>query len=415
MARNTQFSGSNISLVKEHNLQAILLSFLHEQRISRVELSQRTALSSTTITNLTAELLEEGIIQEQGEEERDTARRVGRPRTMLRLVPDARYAIGVHIGIGLYRVAITNLHAEILAHIDGDYRLGEPPTQVLQAISDSVRRIINDSGINRERILGLGVGASGLVDRKLGVNVFAPRLGWRNVEIGRRLHAWLDLPVSVENNVRAMAIGEAFFGDGKEANVLAFVYGRIGVGAGFVMDGQVYRGSEGGAGEFGHMIMLNEGGQTCSCGQRGCLETLVTEHEIVRQAQTLATNAPDSLLANHLSRTDEIRTIEKIFAAAREGDEAIQALLTRRARYLGIALANLVNILNPDLILLGGMFAEGIDLILPSADLVMREMALGELGAKVRLKPTRFGWRAGVIGASSLALMNFFYKNAVGI
>jgi glucokinase len=285
---------------------------------------------------------------------------------------------------------------------------------VLEKITDSTNVLILESGIDRDRILGVGVGASGLVDYTTGVNVLAPRLNWRDIAIQSSLEPEVGLPVCVENNVRTMALGEGFFGAGRGANVLAFVYGRVGVGAGIVVGGHIFRGSGAGAGEIGHMIMVPEGGDRCSCGNTGCLETLISEPVLIREAETLAAATPDSLLASYLRRDDDLRPIERIFSAARAGDEAAQRLIKERSCYLGIALANLVNTLNPELILLGGMFAEMHELILPVAERVMRERSFGGLGEKVRLQPTTFGWRAGVIGASSLALTNYFYQHPEG-
>jgi len=242
----------------------------------------------------------------------------------------------------------------------------------------------------------------------------APRLGWQNVNIQEILQNKLSLSVHVDNNVRAMAIGEAFFGAGRGVNVLAFVYGRIGVGAGFVVNGQVFRGSGAGAGEIGHTIMVPEGGQPCRCGQKGCLETLVTEPVIVRQANEIAQQHPDSLLAQYLAQDDDTPHIDRLFAAAREGDQITKNMIESQIHYLGIALANLVNILNPEMILLGGVFAQGDDLIRPVASQVMRETAFSSLGEDVIVKPTSFGWRAGVIGAAALALINLFYQRTEG-
>lgn len=416
------FLGSNINLVKIHNQQAILLSLLHEKRLSRVQLAQKTSLSTTTITNLVSELLENGIVVEEGSqtrqhtEQRSVQRSVGRPRTALRLVPDARYAVGVHIGIGLFRVAIVNLCADLIENTIRYYSLDTSPEEVLGYIVNTVKELIDLSGVECKRIIGIGVGASGLVDYQNGVNLLAPNLGWRNVPIQEYLEGKLTLPVVVDNNVRAMALGEAFFGLGRGIETLAFVYGRTGVGAGFVFGGQVYRGSSTGAGEIGHIKMLLEGGELCRCGKRGCLETLVSEPVIVHQAQNLARRQPDSLLARLLAQTgDSIseKPIEHIFTAARQGDPATKEMIEEKAYYLGIALANLVNILNPELILLGGMFAQGQDLILPTATRTMQEMAFAGLGEKVRLQTTGFGWRAGVIGASSLALTRFFYQQTL--
>jgi predicted NBD/HSP70 family sugar kinase/biotin operon repressor len=361
------FLGSNINLVKAHNLQAILLSLLHDERVSRVELAEKTSLSTTTITNLTGELLDRGIIIELPNEHQGARRKVGRPRTILQLVPSARYAVGVHIGVGLYRVAVTNLHAEIICNNIAHYDLDTPPEDVINEIATLIETTINQSKVDRKRILGVGVGASGLVDHKSGMNVVAPRLDWHNVPIREILEDELEIPVCVENNVRTMAT-----------------------------------------------TMIPEGGEKCKCGNRGCLETLVSETVLIRKANELAANFPDSILSNHLKHPNSRKPIECIFDAAREGDQATRDLIQDRAYYLGIALANLVNILNPEQIILGGMFAQGHDLILPVAEDTMKQQAFAKLGEKVHLQTTSFGWRAGVIGAASLALTSFFYMQAEG-
>jgi len=392
------------------------MSLLYEGEISRAEIAKRTSLSSATITNLASELIDQGIITEiaPATSEAESKRAVGRPQRMLRLIPNARYAIGVHIGVGLFRVAVTNLHADIIENCIVEFERETPALDVLEQIATEIDGLIADTAIDRQRVLGVGVGASGLVNHEKGLNVLAPRLGWQNVNIQEILQNKLSLPVQVDNNVRAMAIGEAFFGAGRGVNVLAFVYGRSGVGAGFVVNGQVFRGSGAGAGEIGHTIMVPEGGQPCRCGQKGCLETLVTEPVIVRQANEIAQQHPDSLLAQYLAQDDDTPPIDKLFAAAREGDQVTKSMIERQVHYLGIALANLVNILNPEMILLGGVFAQGDDLIRPVACQVMRETAFSSLGEDVIVEPTSFGWRAGVIGAAALALMDFFYQRTEG-
>lgn len=407
--------GRNTSLVRAHNLRAVLNHFLHVERASRAQLAERTALSGTTITHLIDELLAQGIVvEEDAEEARIRAngnghRRVGRPSTGLRLNPSARYVVGVHIGIGILRAAVVNLHAEIVHNTITEFDVTAPATRILHQIARLIRRTITGSRIDTERLIGLGIGASGLVDFESGVNVLAPNLGWHDVPLREWMQTHLNMPVVVDNNVRAMALGEALFGAGRGVGVLAFVYGRVGVGAGFVVNGRLFRGSGAGAGEIGHTVMIPDGGDLCVCGKRGCLETLVSERVLVREAERLARRHPRSILAQRLAHQDGAKPIERIFAAASEGDAATLALIEARAHYLGIALANLVNVLNPELILLGGMFAQGSEFFLPAAERTMRERAFAGLGSRVRVQPTRFGWRAGVIGAASLALSTFFY------
>jgi glucokinase len=287
--------------------------------------------------------------------------------------------------------------------------LDSSSTEVLHDVAAMVDEAISQSGVQREQVVGVGVGASGLVNPHTGVNVMAPNLGWREVPIRDLLGQQLGLPVCVDNNARTMALGEALFGVGKGVNALAFVYARVGVGAGFVVAEQLYRGSAAGAGEIGHVTIVPEGGEPCRCGNSGCLETLVSEPAIVRLAEELAARDKNSILADHL-HNGQGAAIERVLDAARAGDLATRAMLEERACYMGIALANLVNILNPDLIVMGGLCVQGEDLLLPIVERVMRQRAFANLGAHVQLKVTGFGPQAGVIGAAALALSSFFYQ-----
>ena len=393
-----------MSGIKRTNMSAVLHCLRHHEAISRVQLARTTGLSNTTITNLTAELLQDGIIAERAASA--DHRGVGRPRQMLQLVPNARYVVSVHVGIGQFRVALANLRAELLIHRTKLFPTDAPAETVLAAIIYTINEIIADADIDESLILGAGIGLSGLVNQQDGINLYAPRLGWRNVPVRAEIEQALYLPVCVDNNVRAMALGEAYFGIGRDVDVLAFVYGRVGVGAGFVVNGRVFRGSGIGAGEIGHTIMIpaddNHGSQT--------LETLVSEQAIISEALTLAAADPAGPLALALNSDDEATILNHIFTVARAGDNDTRTLIEKRAYYLGIALANLVNILNPEMILLGGLFNQGADLMLPVAEETMRQHAFAHLGQRVRLETTYFGWQAGIVGAAALALTNFVYQ-----
>jgi N-acetylglucosamine repressor len=401
--------GSNISKVKSHNVWAVLSVLRQRGTASRAHLAELTGLSTTTISNLVSELLEQGIVTEEGTIKSAPRQRTGRPRTPLRLVPEARHAAGIHIGVGHVRVAVADLGARLLTHLSMEHSLERSSTEVLRDAGAMVDQAISQSGVDRAKVVGVGVGASGLVNPHSGVNVMAPNLGWRDVPIRDSLAKQLALPVCVDNNARTMALGEALFGVGKDVHALAFVYARIGVGAGFVVGERLYRGSAAGAGEIGHTILVPDGGEPCRCGNSGCLETLFSEPAIVRLAETLAAQDGDGILAVHL-RNEQGTAIERIFGAARAGDQATQAMLEERACYMGIALANLVNVLNPDLIVLGGILAQGEDLLLPTIEKVVRERAFANLGAQVQLKTTGYGSQAGAIGAVALALNTFFYR-----
>ena len=208
--------------------------------LSRVQLARRINLSNTTITNLIAELMEQGIVSERESTpaENGEQRPVGRPRIGICLNPDARFAVGVHIGVGMFRVGIANLRDQLLHNRLYEFDRKLPAEQVLAQIAAGVETVIQESGVEHEHILGVGIGASGLVDFSSGENLLAPNLNWRNVPMRTYFQAALGLPVVVDNNVRAMAVGEAYFGAGRGVSSLAFVYGRTGVGAGLVLDGR---------------------------------------------------------------------------------------------------------------------------------------------------------------------------------
>jgi glucokinase-like ROK family protein len=405
------FHGSNINLVKLHNLQVVLLSLLYEPGLPRIQLAERTNLSNTTITNLIAELIEQGVVSEsENGSANESQRSVGRPRVEIRLNPDSRYAVGVHIGIGIFRVCVANLLDQIIHNRVYEFDKQAPYSTVLEQISTSIQNMINESGVDRSLILGVGIGASGLVDFATGENLLAPNLNWRNVPMRKYFQEVLNMPVVVDNNVRAMAIGETYFGAGRGVSSLAYVYGRTGVGAGIVFDGKIYRGSSNGAGEIGHTVMLLHGGEPCHCGKRGCLETLISEPAILRHAETLSRLNPEGVLAQTIRLRQDISLTERVFVAARQGDQDILNLLNERAYYLGLALANIVNLFNPELIILGGIFSQGQDFFIqPTLDTI-RRMSFGGLGKKVRLQANTFGWKGGVIGAAALALMQFFYQ-----
>jgi len=376
-----------------------------------VRIAQLTGLSTTTITNLVAELLDQGIVVEHGREPSHSGA-VGRPRISVRLVPSARYAVGVHIGVGDIRIAVADLFGQVQNYLTLSHEPHAPAEEVLGRAADLVEKAVAIAEVDRKLIVGLGVGASGLVDPQTGINVLAPNLNWRNLPIGDILTRRLGLSVCVDNNVRAMALAEAMFGAAQNVNTLAFVYARVGVGAGFVIEGNVYRGSRAGAGEIGHTTIIADGGATCRCGNTGCLETLVSEPEIIRLARDLAARHPESVLAAKLSDSSK-PAIEQIFEAARIGDREIQTMLRERAHYMGIALANLVNSVNPNMIIMGGLFAAGHDVMLPQVEETMRQRAFANLGDSVELRVTTFGRKVGMIGAAALALDTFFYQQSV--
>lgn len=399
-----QPTGRNALTIKAHNRRLLLLQLLRRQPISRVRLARETGLSTTTVTNLVTDLMANGYVEEVGTDLAALTKGAGRPPLALALVPDSAFTIGIHVGVRHMKVALCNLNADLLDARSLDMDHAQTPAANLIRAADEARDMVQAQGLNEgptaPRLFGIGVGASGIVDIPTGVNLFAPNLKWRNVPIPRILGDHCGMPVTVDNNVRCMALSESMYGAGREKRALAFVYARIGVGAGLVVDGRIYHGSGYGAGEIGHWTMW-----TVEKGERRrpvSLEGLISEREIIERAKALA---PEMIQgAPH--------PLQAIFYAVRNGHRPLHALLDEVAYYTGIALANLVDVLNPQLLLLGGLLHEGYDLFYDAITETMQQFAFGGLGRQVEILPATFGERSGEIGAAVLALDRFFYSNS---
>lgn len=408
MMTPTSTLGTNSSEIKLQNMSAILLTLLEQPNVSRVFLAQQVGVSTSTITNLVTELISMGLVSEEGVVATDGQASVGRPQKALQLVPDARYAVGVHISVGRVHIVLTNMLGQIVHAPDAytfDHALDAPWQDVLNEIAAQIKQLQADMPLDPVQLVGVGVAASGLVDPYTGVNVIAPNLNWHDVAIKDYLETHLNVPVVVENNVRAMALGEALFGSAQGVYTTAFVYGLMGVGAGFTIGGQVFRGSAAGAGEIGHnkIVIHAENGP-----QVQALEDVISEAAIIREAAALAHDNPASPITAMIQ--SKTLTLNAIFDAARAGDATITAMLEERAFHMGIAMSNMVNIFNPDLIVMGGIFYHHADVLLPTIEATMRTHAFANLGEKVRLETTSFGEHVGRIGAAAVALEQLLYR-----
>ena len=390
MRKNVSVTGTSNTDIKRHNLSAILLTLLHNENISRVHLAQQLGISAATITNLVSEMRDKGHIVEIGSLPNNG--QVGRRQRALQLVPDSGFAIGLHIDVGRVHIGLTNLLGTIIERTSFEHNLDEPAESVLAKAITSIQQMLEHYPEYRQQIVGVGVAASGLVDIKRGVNVIAPNLNWHNVPIQDYIAQKMAYPIIVDNNVRAMAFGEALFGSARKYNVMAFIYGRIGVGSGLIINRQLYRGAWSGAGEIGHTLFVCSDSTPQSVTP---LEKLVSEPALLSLAQ---------------KRTAQSYTFPVLLEAARAGNPQLLALLDESACYLGIAIANLVNIFNPELIVLGGIFREAQDLLLTKVREIVNQYTFAHIGERVEIRVTPFANEAGIIGAAALALDTFFYR-----
>jgi predicted NBD/HSP70 family sugar kinase len=331
MARLRSGSGA---LSRDLNRAAILELIGRHNAIARVEIARELDLSPATVTVLTRDLVQDGLVREV-----DLApSNGGRPAILLGLVADAAHALGVKIAANRLTAVHVNLQGEPLEYTERSFDAAGP--DAIDRLGDELAEILGPRDASTPRLLGVGLGVPGTVDPLSGGIVESPVLGWRELPLGSRLQERLGVPILVENDVNTLAVAERLYGRGRTVDHFITVTIGRGVGLGIVVGGDLYRGARGGAGEFGHVRMVDDG-PLCNCGNRGCLEALVSDPVLVDQARAVGL----------LGATDGI---DQLRVLADRGDETARSLYTRAGETLGRAVAGLVNILSPELVLLSG-------------------------------------------------------------
>ena len=279
-------------LLKAINRASILNVIKAHGPIARTDIAELTGLSPATVTGLTAELIEDGLIliKEEGDS------RGGRRPILLALDSRGAYVVGIKLAEEHATLALTDLNAEIVTK--RTVLLGErDPEHVSRLLADSVRAVLRSAGISQSHLLGVGVGLAGVIDPQTGVCRVSPHNGWRDVPFAKLLEDELGCIVHLDNNVNTLTRVEQLYGIGQRVrDFLVITIGR-GIGMGIVANGQVYRGARGGGGEFGHMV-VDPDGMVCGCGNRGCLETFVAEPWLLHRARQrgLDVTEPDDLI-----------------------------------------------------------------------------------------------------------------------
>ena len=283
----------------------------------------------------------------------------------------------------------------------------EGPAAVLAAMAEAVRELCAQAGVEPSALAAAGVGAPGPLDAARGVVVRAPNLGWHEVDVVGPLRAALGCPVFLENDANAAALGEWWAGAGRGARHFVYVTVSTGIGGGIVLDGRLYTGAHGAAGEVGHMVVAPGQGPVCGCGQRGCLEALASGTAIARRAQEALRAAPagqgQMLLELAGQRPDGVDA-RVVAEAARRGDALARQVLEETWRYLGAGLVTLVNLLDPEVVALGGGVARMGELMLQPLRRHLQEHAVPGPARGTRLVAAELGDDAGVLGAAAVAL-----------
>jgi glucokinase-like ROK family protein len=387
--------------------RATVFDFVRTERVvSRVGLAEGTGLSKATISEIVDQFIRDGFLRTLG----PGTSNGGRRPTMLEFAPRARLAIGVELGDAVCRALLTDLNAEPIESRSVQVR-ARSAEDALAAAGDLVAELAGN--LTPGTLLGIGVGTPGLVDSRSGVIRVAPDLDWRDVPVGARLSERFGVPVAVVNRAKAAALGEDWCGAGREVHNLVYVSVSTGVAAGIVIDGRLYRGVSMSEGELGHVTVLPDG-PLCPCGNRGCLQTLAAGPAVVARVRE-ELRKRGSAAERPAQDASDAPTLEAVAEAAAAGDQVVLRVLDEVAEYLGIAAANLVNTLNPGLLILGGSVVRALPDLVPKVRAVVRRRAMPVPTGAVTVVPSQLGREAVTVGAAAFLLGQVSVVGSVGL
>jgi predicted NBD/HSP70 family sugar kinase len=385
--------------IRRNNLELVLRHLSAVGADSRAGIANRAGLTRATVSRLVAELIDLGLVRESGQ---DRDGRAGRPGTVLELGGSV-LAIGMEVNVDYLSVLVIDLAGREVLRERSPFDAAVGPDGCLTALAELYRRTRRRLAAQRDRpvpvvIAGVTVAAPGLVDVAAGVVTEAPNLHWRDVPVAEPLTQMLRLggvggvPIHVGNDANLAAIAEYRSGGWAGTPNLVYITGEVGIGGGIIVDGQPLLGTRGYGGEVGHMNVMPDG-PLCGCGRRGCWEACVGLNALLQSArQRPRGNVPPE------------RKIEPIVKRARAGDERTLAVLSDLGRWVGVGAANLANLFDPQVIILGGYFAHLGEWILPVAQEALEQGTLARSGENLRLATSTLGFTAAAQGGALHAI-----------
>lgn len=390
-------SRADHSVMRELNRSLVLDMVKQHSPVSRAALAKMTGLAKPTVSAIVDDLVRQGLLQEigMGRPERGG----GRPPVLLEFNRRSQFVVGVQYGVRITSIVVADAAGEEVGRLQrptakrkGSYALAKLAEQIAEAIQSS--------GVSAKRVAAVGVCVPGLVDADAGVCLLAPNLGWRNVDVRTPLAEALDIPVFVHNVAQAVAVAENIEGAGQGVDDLVLLYVGSGIGAGILSDGRLFHGAAGIAGEIGHCDVVGAH-DVCNCGKTGCLETVASGPALVAAATKAVKKSKRSALA--ALKPGEI-TPQAIAKAAYDGDALASELLADAGRHLGRAASWLVNLLNPEVLVIAGGLAEAGEAMLGPLRETVLECTLPQSASSLKIRVSALGQDAEVRGAVLLAL-----------
>ena len=397
----------SLANTKNFNKHAILdLIRFTSGGISRAELARRMGLSRAAVTAIVNDLLGINIVRET----HATTTTSGRRPIMLEIEPKHGYVLGVDIGVTHLSLILADLSARVVSETEIPSEISRGPENCLDEVDRHVQALLAQAGLSLQDILSTGVGVPGPIAGDGGIVIAPPIMpGWDNFPIRSDLHKRWGCPVSLNNDAELGALGEWAYGAGREESNLIYVKVGSGVGAGLLLDNHIYRGATGTAGEIGHMTIERDG-PMCDCGNRGCLEVLAGGRAIAQQARRAVLSRQRTQLAL-VEPLDKI-TAKDVALAAGRGDLIAQLILSEAGEYLGTAIAGLINLLNPGIVVIGGGVAQAGDLLLEPIRQAVQSRSLKAAVQVVRITSAVLGRRSTSMGAVVQALSIYLHQLA---
>lgn len=370
--------------MKKRNQKNILALIKNEVDISRAQIAEKLKLSRATVTNIVRELIGYGLVQESDLGES----RGGRRPMLLNLKADGAYSIGIEWGIDSIKAVLLNFKAEIIR--DDEIKIDNNNFEEYKEITFDLIEEYTNMLEKSSKIIGIGLGIHGLVDPESGHSVFTPHFNWDEIDIKRVIAEKYKFKIFIDNDVRMMAAGEIWQG----RDDFIFINTGSGIGAALVFKSKLHYGNNYAAGELGHLKIADEGPK-CYCGKDGCLESFASKESIISRYQ-------------NLKNKDEEITFLDIMEAYQAGDHEAQLVINDALKYFARAISSVLNIVNPEAVIIGGLFAEYEEPLLESLYQKIKRDSLSQLVNNLEITTAYYKNLAGSVGAAEKVLNNFF-------
>lgn len=389
------------TIINTYNKQEILHLIRKKPGIYCAQIARKTDLSIPAVMKITEQLVNDGIVRRAGKCEI----KKGKPPETFEFIHDAYYIIGVDVGTTHIAAILMDLNANIRYK----YRIQTPeqksPENIFEQVHVAIESIYQDNNDLIPKILGIGIGLAGIVNTQTNCIEFSPAFGWKDIPVNKYLKLSHPKPIIIENVTKAMALGEKWFGIARDVINMLCVNLGYGIGSALMLDGSIYNGDFHAAGELGHMV-LEKDGPKCDCGNYGCLEALASANAISTQAKNLLASYPHSLL-HHIVKSPSQIEAKHIFEAAKQSDPLSLSIVNKATNYIGIALANVINLMDINLIILEGGMTHSGTFLLDKIQFSLRQHLIHFTEGKVKLVISNLGMDAVSIGAATIILKKF--------